>query len=1224
MILMMLLTIVAVGLMALASSQNRIAMNSVLIAEARQTALLGLDTAIAELQMELGPDQRISANSGILQNSDSSGAQYILGSWNSWDGPIYGKSVKGRATSISSTYTKGREAMFRRWLISSKNPTNTRNMGNADQLTTRKPGQRICLIGEGTLGNRASRNQYVYADLISIPSEGRATNNFAWWVGGENQKAKINIAKREDTKDTAEILSRTWDTPRANFSDIDELSFLPDTIDRPERLLTLNTLPLLASGSQDSGIPYFFIATTHSSSLLTNVRTGGLKQDLSLLLNKESLNGTEFARRSRQDCPFAEQGNEIPTCSESEMPIGSWQVLHAYQNAWPNGSERDENFTTRLIGNLDNAYTRMSGSGYKGGSSSNPGTEMTDLNKEAIGDTISVYDTKTQFEQGRSNGAGYARTPVMLAFMNNFGLVTICTSENQEKPTDSRYTLRLCFAPMVLWWNPYNVPMKIRGKQLWSHAVPYRTTWIHTFSNTSGYDGDTSGYRWSHYAMQDAGTSSAGFGKDHGEFFQKSLDSGTQDIVFEPGEILFFSPGKARTKDDYTTKYGNPWVVGYEPSNISGYQAHFYSNKTQAHVADGKWFVSLKLGLNGVDAKNENTDGYDHVSTTERHPECMTIWGGYASINESSTEQPDSGKHGSWPQRFYLGWYDVNNGGLDTVFCPQVAWSTDGAQTDDALPYFVASVGITAKSSNNNLGMSFAPGDYRSKIWQHSSPAFSGSMIVNPDEQQRAYHPYQLSSVPVSGGFQSSPMENIGNNGMLGITSDGEQVSFASVLELPMHPPYSLAGFAGMRLQPGWFEQKGGMYIKLRRMQYQAGVPGVGIGNAFADPTLPADDIYTFHQTNIPPYGEGSDSRIFSEFYDHGLIANDALWDRFFCSSISDRPTNSGTKEARETLTNFLDGSDPLPVARYRKTISPSQDSEIISKLMAEDGWKYVAQYLVIDGGFNINSTSIDAWTAVLQGLAERKLLTNLNTRLSEVESGKSATDVLFSRFMVSTSDKSVDALGGYSMMQGSTSLRKGGMASAWGEVRKLSSNGISELAEEIVKQVRKRGPFLNMSDFINRRLSSDEETALVGALQAAIDETSINDNFKELEIKSNTGSLYKFSRAAQGPIHTAAPGYLIQSDVLMSLGNILTLRDDTFTVRAYGCVKNANNSILAQAWCEAIVQRCVEYVDPINTPDEAEYNADGSKGTNFSTVNKLMGRKMRVISFKWLDHWDI
>ena len=75
--LMMLLAMLAVTLMATAASQNRIALQTMLQAEARQQALVGLDAAIGELQVELGPDQRVSASSGILTENESANAPKI-------------------------------------------------------------------------------------------------------------------------------------------------------------------------------------------------------------------------------------------------------------------------------------------------------------------------------------------------------------------------------------------------------------------------------------------------------------------------------------------------------------------------------------------------------------------------------------------------------------------------------------------------------------------------------------------------------------------------------------------------------------------------------------------------------------------------------------------------------------------------------------------------------------------------------------------------------------------------------------------------------------------------------------------------------------------------------------------------------------------------------------------------------------------------------------------
>ena len=1237
---MMLLTLIAVGLIALASSQTRIAQYSVMQAEARQQALVGLDAAIAELQVELGPDQRVSASSGILQSGTGTSTTHLLGVWDSWDGPIYGRSISGRASNIQSTYDKGRSNMFRRWLISSRSKDSTRRLNAAEQLARRSPGERICLVGEGTLGRNLGPQHYVYADLISMPSDGENKACFAWWIGGENQKAKVGIVDPEDTTDPVEVLHRTWNTPSPSFREIEGLGSYLDSIESkqaPAKLLTLASVPLLGDAPTSEGTPYFYDVTTSSQSLLTNASRGGLKQDMCLLLNKQSLKGTEYETRPSQDCPIAED-SQIPTCSEANFTIGSWQNLHAYYNTWPDGSANDsKNFTARLLGRLNNAYTRMSGSA----------TQEPDCNvfisdpdsirlSSATGDS-SYFDTRPLLEQG-SVAAGYARNPVMLAFLNNLGLVTEMEEGSSEK--DPTYKLSICFAPMVLWWNPYNVTMRVRGRQLYSSALPYKTTWLQSWAKRPA------GWRWSGYgftrhsmsgSLGDAGR----MGEDYGEYFQLTYEDQTGDIVFRPGEILFFSPGKYRTNEDRAEKSKNPWITGYHPSNVSGFKVVLYTKKKADEVSD--YYLKLRLGVSVQDDDTEASDTawFNGDVLAPSHIECISIINGFNSMVEGGWYAGD-GKGGKSPQQFTLGWYNKDQPEVETVFCTPErdgsTWSTDGSQDDPSLPYYVASVGIVAKSANANADARiFAGKDYRAKIWQHSSPAFYGSEIVEPDDQQRHYHPYQLASLDVGTGLASSPMDNIEKNGILGITSEGEQVSFASVLELPLHPPFSLAGFAGMRLQPGWYVSASPMAAR-RRMAYQSGVPGVGIGNSFADPCLPAGDVYAFAPNSIPTAVASSQSdpmgklkgneKIFSEFYDHGLLINDALWDQWFCSSISDMPTNAGTLKAQNVLQDFLSGSRELPVARYKKVSTPYDDNSIVSRLMGGDGWKYVAQYLVIDGGFNVNSTSVDAWRAVLMGLAKRRLVTNVSGNLSLVEPNKGETDVLFSRFMVSTTDKSVDSMGSYSPLQGSSQFRRNsGMLAAWGEVRKLSSDGIRNLAERMVEQVKERGPFLSMSDFINRRLdASGSKHALTGALQAAIDATDINMDFNEIQISSvPSGNLYKFPEAAKGPMHTAAPGYLIQSDVLMSLGNILTVRDDTFVVRSFGCVRNRNNIILAQAWCEAVVQRTMDYVDATNAPYESEYKADGSRSEyNLSKVNKVLGRKFRVVSFKWLDAWDI
>ncbi|MBS6781876.1 hypothetical protein, partial [Akkermansia sp.] len=62
--LMMLLALLSVGLLTIASSQVRISEKQLFAAEAKSLARFSLEVSLGQLQCELGPDQRVSANSG--------------------------------------------------------------------------------------------------------------------------------------------------------------------------------------------------------------------------------------------------------------------------------------------------------------------------------------------------------------------------------------------------------------------------------------------------------------------------------------------------------------------------------------------------------------------------------------------------------------------------------------------------------------------------------------------------------------------------------------------------------------------------------------------------------------------------------------------------------------------------------------------------------------------------------------------------------------------------------------------------------------------------------------------------------------------------------------------------------------------------------------------------------------------------------------------------------
>jgi hypothetical protein len=282
---------------------------------------------------------------------------------------------------------------------------------------------------------------------------------------------------------------------------------------------------------------------------------------------------------------------------------------------------------------------------------------------------------------------------------------------------------------------------------------------------------------------------------------------------------------------------------------------------------------------------------------------------------------------------------------------------------------------------------------------------------------------------------------------------------------------------------------------------------------------------------------------------------------------------------------------------------------------------------------FNVNSTSVDAWHALFAGIRERKVVyrdQNGSLKPVDIPSGKR---IALSRFNTATTDQEGD-----DPEFGIT--RDDGMQ-AWSGVRFLDDDQLRKLAEECVKQVKQRGPFLNFSEFINRRLS-DNALGIMGALQSAIDyddaspeSGSINYPFKShddyiLEDSDLGTHAFKTPESAVGSRFAGIPGYVIQSDLLKPIANTLSVRDDTFRIRAYGDALDAEGEIIARAWCEAIVQRVPEYSDASNAPEVPARGID-SEG-QFTTVddseltptNRQYGRAFKIVSFRWMHRSEI
>ena len=158
---------------------------------------------------------------------------------------------------------------------------------------------------------------------------------------------------------------------------------------------------------------------------------------------------------------------------------------------------------------------------------------------------------------------------------------------------------------------------------------------------------------------------------------------------------------------------------------------------------------------------------------------------------------------------------------------------------------------------------------------------------------------------------------------------------------------------------------------------------------------IPRDKIYHFHNNSISTHErnigtfETVDTKAYSDYWDHTFVLNDALWDEYFISSIADqtRPWASTADNLNDNIRALTSG-DGLPISRYQYHDAGLDDATVRSKLTAADGYLRAAEHLKVDGAFNVNSTSVNAWYALFKGIRERKLYYRDTTSgaLTEVE----------------------------------------------------------------------------------------------------------------------------------------------------------------------------------------------------------------------------------------------
>ncbi|MFT5905762.1 MAG: type II secretory pathway pseudopilin PulG [Cryomorphaceae bacterium] len=1270
-IVMTLLMIIALAMLSLSSSEVRSSQSGRAMAQAQSNARLALMMAIGELQMEMGPDMRISAEAAI-HDSDPSTEDIddiaqphwlaVYDSWGDWLNNEYTPEGKdsSEVSNIGDTYVAKRAPMFRRWLVSL--PEDLQSDVDAPVTALEDaydPEESIIMVGPGTLGltyATANPEKVTRAYKIKVGDRGAK----AWWIGPENHKAKLKLAAQERTLTADQWATSQGSTAELAVGKISGLEKLdiadPDAPATAEKLLTLGTLHVSGTGiDMDVAKQHFFDLTEASFGVLSNSKTGGLKKDLSLLFeNNDSTIPVNYKQKVDKFSPEPSiRPHSTDVLAENaalpRRPFASWPNMRHYYRMY-----RQDTDPPHLSVGSDPLSQRNRNLNFTAGKPPSTGI-------------VSPWNMRYYPPEVRWLGENsYLRYPVMTRFLNIHAYAT----ENyfETRNNSDEIALRYYDIPVMTLWNPYSTPLSFPSGNF-GVQVGAPVAW----PNKLGF----------YYPQPDGRLRTHRKSSTFNHGVPIKSDDGS-DIVFQPGEFKVFSfkPGvflsTRETVGHYTRHPDYGLFEGFDPLATGGITTaspnNYYNRISDQDVIwDYEFDVTFDRARGGnSDARNTNEGN---------SPGSLTIKMGFAT----------DGKDDGVPSHYQIDWFN-NDQLYESITRDEVGARPPLREEPDIMPLGYS---MLALKTTNRISMPADwKEDWRSRNWLHAPPTNFGSGLYMSEDPvightQRMDSPYEVSFGPTSP-FELGKLTPLTLSGKptLGFGSNPfEKVSAVPAIELPSAPLSSLASFSGMRITPGWIfhehlnpdwhprqrtsrmDRDGGRppvsfynaYAK--HYAYQSGITAGGIGNSFIHPMIPRDEIYFHHDNSksqehvnmmLTTVGvdragindmHGIETKAYSDYWDHGLVLNDALWDEYFISSIADqtRPWASASDNLQANI-DKLTTNEALPISRYRYNDTGIGAAALETKLVANDGYLKAAEHLMVDGAFNVNSTSVKAWYALFAGIRERALYyRNTDTGALELVDPPIG-HVVLSRLDTPTTKLEVTD-------PGSGVVREDGYE-AWSGVRFIDDDQLKLLAQKCVEQVKLRGPFLNLSEFINRRLEVSD-LGLMGALQSAIDydDASPDPNSINYTYKSNsalmmteadlgvagdkTPEAYQTPEAVNGSRLAGIPGYVIQSDLLKPIANTLTVRDDTFRIRAYGESLDANGNVLARAWCEAVVQRVPEYVDGSNESHEPAYQYIGNpttdnhdpgwdgefvKNSALSEDNRRFGRKFEIKSFRWLN----
>ena len=1155
--LMILLTVIAVGLLSLSSISLRSSAQGEAMQAARANARLALMLAIGDLQKQLGPDTRVSATADQIATAAAPAVSTTPQTQRQWAG-----AYKAWTTGLPADARPAPE--FLQWFVSG-DPANLIRKDFAGTAISTNPKTFVEIVTANTVG---STGDTVRVPMITQTNSNKTQNKFAWWVSDLGTKAIIAPAKEIPTS-IAEVRADQQVAPASNLKSASSGASKPFNAlaladPRLPKVASWQSAGLIADTPQNiRGL--FHDLTPQSRGLLTNVRSGGFRKDLSMELERTAANAPQPTGTNVLYTVGDGTGNKQPGINLHEL----W----AYYNL----SNPDDSMTMKRTGTAT----------FTTGGTMPSGTPYLQVANDAAA--------------CRDDGSFYFKQPVIISYQIAFSF----EARNVIVGAATVKRLHLVADPILTFWNPLDVPVVIPTTAFMS--VKY---WQIPYDLFIGVKGSPLNKFPIISSLSAAITDTAGRVRNGDGNFLSLQVGQSQQLVFKPGEVIKVS------------QIGNSIVKGTSPVD------HALVAKAGFNYGGGVSVPVRDIAGKYVDLKATDVINY------QAKPNNLTA-GSTTSDGNSLNGQPNHSRHFSLTHNeYYIGAdrggnsLGIGNMAIDWDFgnrrlkagenrgtmIPGISGTkpSDARMTADKFTDIFKSITTESRDlpvSAMSTKQPFMIMSFNAKTETGSKTGTRFLSRFNPkalhvdfydlSEKERDMLPYEFSIEALSSWKNRNLETSINGNAYYGgglNAADG--ASFVTTHSIPREPIVSLAAFQHSFANGFDIQKPKYGYGSLNAREPMLPQIAHAIGNSTASPMLASDKTEGTLAGGRP-------------LADHSYLANQALWDDWFLSGITPQSvaTFSKSRSQKIVATEFFNNTTKLPVSNYICDLHGNDPAKIISTYFSGTtpsaaATDFIASLIRVDGMFNVNSTSVEAWKCLLGGRKERPVVVRDTTGKESIKTGSSDTPVAG---LLSPQDLIAPGSGNVDPQQ----------AEQWVGRRTLSDIEIDTLARGIVKEVRKRGPFLSLADFINRRVGTDTDLARAGAIQNALDSTDVQINTPYQSgtraVSTATSGRFAFKEAEQGPLALGSPGIVKQADILTPIAPILSARSDSFLIRGYGEKTDAAGNVIARAWCEAVVQRSPEFVDPTTDAPEKLYSS-------ISTLNKTFGRRFDIVSFRWLS----